>query len=124
MKSWAKKAEELAKKIVRENAIECAKCSKRKEHCQLHGSHILSVGSCNGLRADLDNIIPLCASCHKLAGDSWHQSPLENWEWFQSMYPERFNKLMKKKKKIKPIKEYQWKEIYNQLKQREKKYYG
>jgi len=113
-----KKAIELAKKVAkkRDNYI----CQKHGESCvgQMHGSHIIPVGAGGIIAADPDNIITLCASAHKLAGDSWHEAPKEQ-DWFDIKFPGRYARL-KAKHENRPIKKYEWlekvKELTQQLK--------
>ena len=62
----------------------------------MHGSHILSVGAYPAMAAELDNILCLCAGCHKMNGDSWHNEPLENNDWFEKKFPGRKEQLYKK----------------------------
>lgn len=110
-----KKAIELAKKITRQKGI-CVKCGRRKvDGWQIQGAHIFPVRYGN-TAADLENILPLCSYCHIFAKDSWHDSPLENWEWFNEKYPGRYEKLKEKAYRLdKP----DWDAIYNSLKELE-----
>jgi len=112
-------------KTIRTKAIDQAKlrakerdsytCQKNPNHTgQMHGSHIIPVGAGGIIAADPDNIITLCASCHKLAGDSWHEAPLEQ-QWFHKKFPGRYDRL-KAKHETRPIKKYEWQEIYDKLK--------
>ena len=114
--TYKKKAIELAKKIIREKGI-CEKCGRRKEHgYQMHGSHIFSINASAELAADLDNLQCLCAGCHKMKNDSWHESPLEQWEWFNKKFPGRYERLNKRRQKIVKANEQFWQEKYNNLK--------
>lgn len=70
---------------------------------QIHGSHILPEGGYNNLSAEPSNIIALCASCHKMAGNSWHESPLDQ-AWFHRMFPNAFKRLKSLHEKLKDTK--------------------
>lgn len=86
------KAVTLAKEIARRQGV-CVKCGSTTR--QLHGAHIFPVRYGN-TAADPNNIISLCAYCHVYAKDSWHESPLENWEWFNQKFPGKYEELRKK----------------------------
>jgi hypothetical protein len=62
----------------------------------MHGSHILSVGAYPAMAAELNNILCLCAGCHKMKPDSWHKEPLKNADWFNKKWPGRKERLYKK----------------------------
>lgn len=105
-----KKCIELAKKITRLKGV-CEKCGRSDR--QLHGAHVLSVRH-ELTAADLDNIICLCAWCHKFSPDSWHEEPLENADWFNSKWPGRYEQLLKKANGPKEI--IDWERIHAELK--------
>ena len=110
-----KKAIELAKKIAKErdNYI-CQKCGKTKDETQIQGSHIIPVKAGGLIAADPENIIALCAGCHKWKGDSWHEAPKEQ-QWFDIKYPGLYDKL-KKRHEVRPIKKWEWEEVVEKLK--------
>lgn len=91
---WRKKCVELAKTIAKtRDRFRCRRCKATKRGgYQIHGSHILPEGGYNNLSTEPINIIALCASCHKMAGNSWHESPLDQ-AWFHRMYPGVYKKL-------------------------------
>jgi 5-methylcytosine-specific restriction endonuclease McrA len=113
-KAWyKKKATELAKTIAKErDDYTCQYCGQTRDTRQIHASHVYSVGSCDFLRADPENIKALCSYHHRRW---WHSSPLEATEWFNEMFPERAKSL---KEKIKNHKSgtIDWEKIYNELK--------
>lgn len=109
---YKKKAISKAKEITRSKGI-CEKCGKTVG--QFHGSHILSVGAYPAMAAELDNILCLCASCHNFAAHSWHKDPLENHDWFESMWPGRKQRLYDEgNKRIKV----DWEAKYRELNER------
>lgn len=106
------KAIDLAKKIAKSRDHNtCQRCGKTNG--QMHGSHIIPVSARGLIVADPEDIICLCANCHKLAGDSWHEAPLEQ-EWFHEKFPGRYEKL-KKKHIVRPVKKHEWQEVYKKL---------
>lgn len=113
-----KKCIELAKKIAKErDNYTCQKCGASKPNVQIQGAHLLPVTY--GLTAaDPENILALCSGCHMWKASSWHQSPLENSEWFQTKFPGRYERLKKKATPSRPIKEAEWQEILANLKVR------
>ncbi len=110
--NYKKKAIELAKKIVRSQGY-CDKCGSTTR--QLHGSHVFSVRH-EATAADLNNIICLCAYCHVLSKDSWHEEPIENAEWFKKKWPGRFERLLKKSQELCNFTQEDWKLLYEDLK--------
>lgn len=92
--NYHKKATEEAKRIVRSKGV-CEKCNRTKETNQMHGSHILSVGAYPNMSAELENILCLCAGCHKRSGNSWHNEPSDNIKWFKQKFPGRLDQLYK-----------------------------
>jgi hypothetical protein len=113
--NYRKKAIDLAKKICRRNGI-CAKCGKTRSEVQIQSSHILPV-EYKRTATYLDNLIPLCASCHKWAKNSWHKSPLEQ-TWFVRKYPGRRMRLILKAAEEKKIifDDNYWREEFLKLK--------
>ena len=95
-----KKCVELAKTIAKtRDNYTCRYCGAKKPDVQIHGSHIYGEGTYHSMSADPDNIIALCAKHHvggywKNNNDvSWHESPMEMAEWFQTNYPELYKSL-------------------------------
>jgi 5-methylcytosine-specific restriction endonuclease McrA len=114
--STRKKAVEIAKQIAKlRDDFVCQKCGRRKPEVQIQGAHILTEKGHGILAADPDNIVALCSSCHMWATDSWHNSPLENADWFNKKFPGRFERL-KAKDIPRPIKEFEWEELIKKLK--------
>ena len=91
---WRKKCVELAKETAKKrDRYRCQRCKcTRSAGYQIHGSHILPEGGYINLSAEPENIIALCASCHSLGANSWHESPLEQ-EWFHKKFPGLYQKL-------------------------------
>jgi 5-methylcytosine-specific restriction endonuclease McrA len=115
--TYREKAITEAKRIAKErDNFVCQKCGKTSEEKQIQGSHVIPVKSGGLLAADPDNIIALCAGCHKWSGDSWHESPMEQ-QWFTKKFPGLYEYL-KLKHQIRPIKKYEWEELYKELKER------
>jgi hypothetical protein len=114
------KAIDIAKKVAKErDSWICQKCGKGKLAGQIQGAHIFPITFGN-TAADPDNIIAMCASDHEWARNSWHNSPLENAEWFLVKWPGRYERLKAKAYPIRPIKEYEWKEKLEDLKKQYK----
>lgn len=78
---------------------------------QLQGAHILPE-EYHQTCADPENILCLCASCHKFAKGSWHKSPMEAAEWFNDKFPGRYDRL---KRKLKSARIEDWKRVYEWL---------
>ena len=113
MRTLRTKAIELAKEVAKKR--DDYKCQKNPNNQgQMHGSHIIPVSAGGIISADPENIICLCASCHKMAGDSWHEAPLEQY-WFNQKYPGLYEKL-KLRHEIAPVKKWQWQEVIDKLK--------
>lgn len=91
---WKRKAITLAKALVRRQGF-CDWCGAKAHEAQMHGAHIMPEEYAM-TAADPDNIIVLCASCHKFKKAAWHKSPLEAAEWFHQHYPGRFKRVQKK----------------------------
>ena len=107
----------LAKEIAKiRDGFVCQKCGKKSGEVQIQGSHILPVSAGGFLACDPENVIALCAGDHMWKGDSWHESPLENSEWFNKKFPGRYEMLKSKQTKT-PIKKWQWEERLTELKQ-------
>jgi 5-methylcytosine-specific restriction endonuclease McrA len=112
-----KKAIEKAKLIAKErDGYICQKCGATRDQAQIQGSHIIPSKAGGVIAADPENIIALCSSCHKWAGDSWHEDP-KGQQWFDKKFPGLYDKL-KAKHEVRPIKNYEWIEILEELKQR------
>jgi 5-methylcytosine-specific restriction endonuclease McrA len=106
---------ELAKKIAKKrDDYTCQRCLKKAPNVQIHGSHIIPVSARGVVVADPDDIIALCAGCHKMSSSSWHEAPLEQ-TWFHDKFPGRYDRL-KKKHDNRPVKQWEWKKIYEDLK--------
>lgn len=116
-KTIREKAIDEAKRVAKErdNYI-CQKCGIDREQAQIQGSHIIPVNAKGIIACNPDNIIALCASCHKWAGDSWHEAPLEQ-KWFDEKFPGRYEELKKIHEPNIPIKKYQWQEEYDRLRE-------
>lgn len=113
-KNYRNKAISLAKLIAkRRDRYTCQRCGKVRGDGQIHASHIIPVAKGSLLSADPDNIIALCAGCHKTRVDSWHQSPLHQ-DWFNEKFPGKKEDLMKRfeQRNIAP---YEWEELYRKL---------
>lgn len=110
-----KKAIHLAMELAKErDSWTCQKCGKTKPEVQIQGAHIIPIQAKGVIAADPENIIALCSSDHKWAGDSWHESPLDQ-DWFHKKFPGLFKKL-KLKHDPREVKQFEWQEIYNKLK--------
>lgn len=98
---WRLDCVEVAIKIAKaRDRYKCQKCgTTKKAGSQIQGSHILPKGRHAALSADPENIIALCAGCHKWSSNSWHESPLEQ-GWFHIKFPGLFDRLQKKHEKI------------------------
>lgn len=99
VKNYKKKAITLAKYIITHHPDipGCERCGKT--YGQMHGSHIIPIGmgSANeSVAGDLRNIQKLCATCHKLGNDSWHQHPCAGVEWLEDYAPGLYNWLREK----------------------------
>ena len=108
-KWYKEKAIELAKKITREKEV-CEKCGKTQG--QFHGSHILGLGAYSSMGAELENLLCLCAGCHRWSPHSWHAEPLENATWFDDKWPGRKQKLYEMAR-LQP--KVDWQQKYNEL---------
>jgi len=108
---WKNKAIDRAKAKVRELG-RCEKCGTTL--LQMHGSHIIPVRF-SATAADTENILCLCAGCHKLNKDSWHEHPLKNAEWFEQTWPGRKEKLYAKAQVTTRYRAEDWKKIYDDL---------
>ena len=105
-----------AKRVAKErDKYVCQKCGATSETRQIQGSHIIPVNAKGLIACDPYNIIALCSSCHKWAGDSWHEAPMEQ-KWFDDKFPGRYSELKKRHKPNVPIKKWQWQEEYEKLK--------
>jgi len=112
--TFRQKAIDQAKQRAKErDNFTCQKCGATGEYKQIHASHIIPVKAKGVIAADPENIIALCAGCHRWAGDSWHEDP-KGQDWFDKKFPGLYKKL-KQKHEVRPVKEYEWKEIYNNL---------
>jgi len=103
---WRKDCVELAKTIAKtRDRFRCQRCKvTKKSGYQIHGSHILPEGGYNNLSAEPLNIIALCANCHKMAGNSWHESPLEQATWFNREFPGLYKRLKVMSERLKDTK--------------------
>jgi len=102
----------------RRDNFTCVRCGK-KPPFQMHGSHIHSVRfdvTC----ADPENILCLCANCHKLDKDSWHESPAIAIKWLDETYPGLRQRLLDKINTQLPPQD--WLLELKRLKEIEKKY--
>lgn len=84
--NWRKKATELAKKIVRSRGV-CEFCGTTEG--QMQGSHIFPDRGYPQTAADLENILCLCAKCHKWDKHSWHKG-IEIQVWFYTSHSARY----------------------------------
>ena len=73
----------------------CQRCSRTSKTNQIHGSHVLSVGSWPSMCADVYNIKCLCSNCHSW----WHANPLDAFKWFEETFPDRYEYLIKTRQK-------------------------
>jgi hypothetical protein len=108
-----------AKALVRKKAnYTCEKCGRSKaQGYKTDGAHIIPVSECGLLAADPYDIICMCVRCHTFGGKAAHQYPHEFVKWFDIKFPGRHEKLKKINMVVAPIKDYQWKEIYDKLKE-------
>jgi len=98
-----KKAKKVSKSTLKNKADKLFSLFVRSlDHCERDGevrylqtAHIYSRRYVN-LRYDIQNVLCLCARCHRWA----HDNPLDFVAWFNSTYPERYAYLKKKKKII------------------------
>lgn len=115
-----KKAVIIAKEIakIRDNYT-CQKCGDKDK--QIHGSHILPV-TWGKTSAMPDNILALCAGCHKMKKDSWHEDPIANARWFENKYPGEYDRLMRIAVAYSqnPFPKIDWAEVLNDLKEKKR----
>jgi len=115
---YKKKCIDMAKILAKQrDGWTCQRCGRKKGEVQIHGSHIFPTRY-GILASDPENIIALCAGCHDLRMDSWHGSPLESAEWFESKYPGRKQELQDKMSTVpEKLTIIYWQERYTLLKQ-------
>jgi hypothetical protein len=99
-------------KMITENQP-CAYCGKR--FVKMDCSHILSRGSCDHLRFDFLNVLPMCSRHHQFF---WHDSPLEAIEWFKAKYPARYDYLLFAKNQFREWTAEELKQIREDIKNR------
>lgn len=87
--NYRKKSIELAKKIVRSKGV-CEYCGKTEG--QMQGSHVFNERGYSLTAADLNNIVCLCATCHKWGRHAWHKGP-EVIVWFFLTHTKRYKEL-------------------------------
>jgi 5-methylcytosine-specific restriction endonuclease McrA len=105
---------ELAKKIAKKrDNYTCQRCGVDRTIRQIHGAHIIPVSARGTIAANPDNIIALCARCHKTGSDAWHQAPLAQ-DWFHAKFPGRYEYL-RSIHEVRPVKKHEWLEIYRSL---------
>jgi len=120
--NFRKKACQEAKKIARILAgFICEHCGKGEPERQTHGSHIYSEGKNPNMSADVDNIICLCWLCHmgglKIVSArvfSWHGTPREAQDWFETKFP--FLKVILRERSKKTMLIINWEQRYRELK--------
>jgi 5-methylcytosine-specific restriction endonuclease McrA len=112
-KSWYRKhAIAIAKEITRRQGV-CAMCGRREG--QMHGSHIMPE-EYPATAADLDNLLCLCAGCHKLRRTSWHLNPVFAVRWLDKTFPGKADRLYEKaQENVDGDKDF-WKNRYEELK--------
>jgi len=114
------KAIEMAKKLVRSKKV-CERCGQNKLDIQYHGAHIFHTNLSAVLAADPRNIMCLCAYCHRWG----HRNPAQFvLDWFAKKYKKRYDELIIIKQTTKPIKDYQWEEIRQNLEREYNRLYG
>jgi 5-methylcytosine-specific restriction endonuclease McrA len=116
-KDYKKLAIKKAKTIAKERAgYVCEKCGRSKEEgWQIHGAHIIPVRY-GHTAANPDNIISLCGKCHSLGRESAHENPTVFTHWLDAKYPGRADEMWKL---AQPTDKVDWKEIYENLSNRE-----
>lgn len=98
----------LAKAEVRKRGA-CERCGMNRMQVQLQGAHVIPEGY-EGTCADTENILCLCARCHRLGKDSWHQNPMLNARWFDQKFPGRYEELLQKS-----TRDIEWHILYDEL---------
>lgn len=88
----------------------CERCAKTSKQAQLQTAHIYSRRYVN-LRYDINNVLCLCASCHRWA----HDNPLDFITWFSKDYDDRAVYLMTKKRIIKKWTADDYKKVIKEL---------
>lgn len=85
MANKVKKAANLAREIWRLQGY-CEKCGKTKAQGQLHGAHIIGVGTAIRVAADVTNGFCLCSYCHRF----YHDHPHDFTEWAETTWAKDF----------------------------------
>ena len=117
MNKFKKKSIELAKKIAKDKASwKCEKCGRtKKQGWKMDGAHIIPVEY--GLTcANPENILCLCATCHRLGRNAAHENPVPFTRWLEETFPGRYDKLWEIARKSRPIYDSEWKETFKNLK--------
>lgn len=114
---YRKKCVELAKMIAKHrDGYKCQRCgNSAAQGFQIHASHIKAEGRNHSMSADTDNILALCASCHKWW---WHEEPTLSGIWFKEKYPELSKELMIRQMTPKHMGTFEWKKKLEELKER------
>ena len=109
-----KACDKLVKEIVSiRDKDECQKCGERVYGSNRHRSHVIPVSAGNKLAFDPLNLKILCYHHHI---NWWHKNPLEAQEWFKEKFPTRYEYLQANKG-IKQMKEFEWEELKQKLRQ-------
>ncbi len=87
----------------------CERCGMTRMDVQLQGAHVIPEGY-EGTCADPENILCLCARCHRLGKDSWHQNPMFNARWYDEKFPGRYEELLKRTEE-----DINWEKRYHEL---------
>lgn len=122
-----KKCVKLAKEISKKKqGNKCQYCGNSQR--QIHSHHIFSEGLYRSMSADVDNLISLCAIHH--TGGQWgkspdnfsfHTAPRESTEWYIKNFPENYQKLLKRSRKLVNLDFKYWENKFKKLKKQLKK---
>lgn len=87
-----KKVVKLARDLYRGDV--CERCGATRETAQLQAAHILPE-EIHWTSFVKENILTLCASCHKWGILSMHKNPIFFAKWFNKKFPGRYERLVK-----------------------------
>lgn len=86
-----KKAANLAREIWRLRG-KCENCGRSAPQYQMHGAHIIGVGTARRIASDLRNGFCLCSICHRYFGDH----PVEFTEFIMKSWAGKYYKTLKR----------------------------
>jgi len=92
-KTLINKADKIARDIVKAKGY-CEICGK--SNGQLHCHHVIGRTNKN-LRWRLENLICICAGCHKMNAGNVHDDPIEFLKWFEENRPDNYKYINKER---------------------------